>query len=110
RYSPSNPGVPITYSIRYLKDRRPARLSLTTQFDKSDCVYEDTRAGVPLSSIPFFVPRWDRIDDRDYYYEVVLDYVVEMRVTEARDGIEARLTLLARESTGGVPVRGRTSA
>jgi hypothetical protein len=32
-YSPSSPGVPISYQLRYLKDNDVARLSLTTEYD-----------------------------------------------------------------------------
>ncbi len=37
-FSPSNPGVPISYMIRYLGDSTEVKLALTTSFTAKDCV------------------------------------------------------------------------
>ena len=36
-FSNDNPVVPISYELRYLKDRSLAQMSYTTSFDKKDC-------------------------------------------------------------------------
>ncbi|PJZ69822.1 thiol-activated cytolysin [Leptospira perolatii] len=36
-YSASNPGVPIAYTLNYLKDRSVAKMSYTTVYDQRDC-------------------------------------------------------------------------
>lgn len=37
RYSPDNPGAPIAYSLHYLHDRSPARMSYAVDFVRQDC-------------------------------------------------------------------------
>lgn len=37
-FSPTNPGAPIAYELRYLKNRQVARMSYTTVYDQKDCV------------------------------------------------------------------------
>ncbi|MEM8858886.1 MAG: thiol-activated cytolysin family protein, partial [Chloroflexota bacterium] len=39
-FSAQNPAAPISYELRYLKDRQLARMSYTTTFDKKDCTSE----------------------------------------------------------------------
>ncbi len=36
-FSASNPGAPISYTLNYLKDRSPARMSYVVNYDKKDC-------------------------------------------------------------------------
>jgi Thiol-activated cytolysin len=36
-FSPQNPGVPISYTIRYLKDATEVRLALTTSYTAQEC-------------------------------------------------------------------------
>lgn len=36
-YSRSNPGVPIAYKVKYLKDNRVAKLGLTTDYTEENC-------------------------------------------------------------------------
>ncbi len=36
-YSRSNPGVPISYTVRYLKDHSPAKLGYTTEYTATVC-------------------------------------------------------------------------
>ena len=39
-YSPTSPGVPISYTLNYLSDRTPARMSYSVNFDKKDCTFD----------------------------------------------------------------------
>ena len=36
-FSADNPAAPISYELRYLKNRQLARMSYTTTFDQKDC-------------------------------------------------------------------------
>jgi len=38
-FSASNPGAPIAYTLNYLKDRSPAKMSYTINYDKKDCSF-----------------------------------------------------------------------
>jgi hypothetical protein len=38
-FSASNPGAPIAYTLNYLKDRSPARMSYVVNYDKKDCEF-----------------------------------------------------------------------
>ncbi|MBX2883408.1 MAG: thiol-activated cytolysin family protein [Granulosicoccus sp.] len=40
-FSASNPGAPIAYTLNYLKDRKPARMSYTVNYDKKDCDFKE---------------------------------------------------------------------
>lgn len=46
-YSKSNPGVPIAYTIRYLKDNEIAKMGYTTDYSVTEC----SRAKVPGATI-----------------------------------------------------------
>lgn len=39
-FSAKNPGAPIAYTLRYLKDRTVAKMSYSVVYDKKDCDYE----------------------------------------------------------------------
>lgn len=54
-YSPANPGLPIKYTLRYLKNNEVARTSFSVVYDRRDCTVtsaEGTWAGVPTGRIP----------------------------------------------------------
>lgn len=55
-FSASNPGAPISYTLRYLKDRTPARMSYFVTYDKKDCTFE-----------PLELPK---VEKPNYYLEV----------------------------------------
>lgn len=38
-FSATNPGAPIAYTLNYLKDRAPARMSYVVNYDKKDCEF-----------------------------------------------------------------------
>jgi len=38
-FSASNPGAPIAYTLNYLKDRTPAKMSYSVNYDKKDCSF-----------------------------------------------------------------------
>ena len=38
-YSASSPGVPIAYTLNYLSDRTPARMSYSVSYDQKDCTF-----------------------------------------------------------------------
>ena len=40
-YSPSNPGVPISYTVKYLKDDRNAKIGSTVEYTREDCKHLD---------------------------------------------------------------------
>lgn len=68
-FSASNPGAPIAYTLNYLKDRRPARMSYTVNYEKKDCQFMETP---PLTVPNTFVlylkgiqgSAWARVEDK----------------------------------------------
>ena len=50
-YSRQSPGAPIAYKLAYLKDNAPGRMSLTTEYDVSDCVRVSQRVKVTLVNL-----------------------------------------------------------
>lgn len=46
RYSADNPGAPIAYSLHYLRDRAPARMSYAVDYIRQDCRPANNRASV----------------------------------------------------------------
>lgn len=60
-YSASTPGVPIAYTLRYLSDRSPARMSYSVTYDRKACKTElkaKATATVQFTKV-------DMIDDHD---------------------------------------------
>ncbi|MCS4221623.1 thiol-activated cytolysin family protein [Salinibacter ruber] len=54
-YSRSNPGVPISYAVKYLKDDRLAKLGYTTEYTATECSSTQTRNTVTMTLDRFFV-------------------------------------------------------
>jgi len=54
-YSRSNPGVPISYAVKYLKDDRLAKLGYTTEYTATECSSVQTRNTVTMTLDRFFV-------------------------------------------------------
>lgn len=50
-YSRNNPGVPISYTVRYLKDRSVAKLGYTTEYKEKDCAYANQEVTLTLDHI-----------------------------------------------------------
>lgn len=57
-YSAANPGVPIAYTLNYLKDRSVAKMSYTTVYDQRDC--EATYSENPQ----VFTAKLGKVDDK----------------------------------------------
>ena len=68
-YSRSNPGVPIAYQVRYLKDNRLAKLGYTTEYTTTECTTTKNVSRVTLELDRFFVKKdCDGIEgDGDFY-------------------------------------------
>ncbi|HKL88823.1 MAG TPA: thiol-activated cytolysin family protein [Salinibacter sp.] len=54
-YSRGNPGVPISYAVKYLKDDRLAKLGYTTEYTATECSSTQTRNTVTMTLDRFFV-------------------------------------------------------
>jgi len=54
-YSRSNPGVPISYAVKYLKDDRLAKLGYTTEYTATECTSEQTANTVTINLKEFYV-------------------------------------------------------
>jgi thiol-activated cytolysin len=54
-YSRGNPGVPISYAVKYLKDDRLAKLGYTTEYTATECTSVQTRNTVTMRLDRFFV-------------------------------------------------------
>ena len=54
-YSRSNPGVPISYTVKYLKDDQLAKLGYTTRYTATECTSVQTRNTVTMTLDRFFV-------------------------------------------------------
>lgn len=50
-YSRSNPGVPISYTVRYLKDNTLAQLGATTEYTTTECVQNSDQVTVEYKGI-----------------------------------------------------------
>ena len=51
-FSAENPGSPIAYSLKYLKDRRPARMSYNVSYDKKNCEFDRVEAPPAPEPLP----------------------------------------------------------
>lgn len=61
-YSKSNPGVPIAYTVRYLKDNKFAKMGYTTEYQAEDCrtiPVPAARVNVKNSTGPGAAIGWD---------------------------------------------------
>jgi len=54
-YSRGNPGVPISYAVKYLKDDQLAKLGYTTEYTATECSSVQTRNTVTMTLDRFFV-------------------------------------------------------
>ncbi|MEF8795248.1 MAG: thiol-activated cytolysin family protein [Salinivenus sp.] len=54
-YSRGNPGVPISYAVKYLKDDQLAKLGYTTEYTATECTSVQTRNTVTMTLDRFFV-------------------------------------------------------
>jgi thiol-activated cytolysin len=54
-YSRGNPGVPISYAVKYLKDDQLAKLGYTTEYTATECASAQTRNTVTITLKEFFV-------------------------------------------------------
>jgi thiol-activated cytolysin len=54
-YSRGNPGVPISYAVKYLKDDQLAKLGYTTEYTATECASVQTRNTVTMTLDRFFV-------------------------------------------------------
>lgn len=54
-YSRSNPGVPIAYQVRYLKDNRLAKLGYTTEYTTTECTSTKNRSRVTITLTKFHI-------------------------------------------------------
>jgi thiol-activated cytolysin len=56
-YSKSNPGVPIAYTVRYLKDNSLAKMGYTTDYTATECLAVQTRSTIVVTLDRFYVWR-----------------------------------------------------
>lgn len=56
-YSRSNPGVPIAYTVRYLRDNSLAKLGYTTEYTATECQVNRAFASVNVHLDRFFVSK-----------------------------------------------------
>ena len=54
-YSRSNPGVPISYAVKYLKDDQLAKLGYTTEYTATECASVQTENTITINLKEFFV-------------------------------------------------------
>ena len=52
-YSRNNPGVPISYTVKYLKDDQLAKLGYTTQYKATECSSAQTRDTIEINLIRY---------------------------------------------------------
>jgi thiol-activated cytolysin len=56
-YTKSNPGVPIAYTVRYLKDNALAKMGYTTDYTAAECTAVQTRNTITVTLDQFYVWR-----------------------------------------------------
>lgn len=60
-FSASSPGLPVAYSVKYLKDSRPAQMGFEVQYNKKDC--EFTHPAPTVQSKPTYYLRVSNVTD-----------------------------------------------
>ncbi len=66
-YSRQSPGAPIAYKLAYLEDNSPGRLSLTTDYEVTECVRVSQKVKVTLLGIRVESAGGDAGDDLELY-------------------------------------------
>ncbi len=92
-YSKSNPGVPIAYTVRYLKDNSLAKMGYTTDYTATECTVLQTRNTITVALDRFYVWRdCDSIGGRgDFEFKAEVSggsggpFTITRRVTLARE-------------------------
>ena len=76
-YSKDNPGVPIAYSVFYLKDNSLAKLGYTTEYTATECVTTQNANNVKVYIDEFIVNNdcdgWPLGDGQFWFYVKILD-------------------------------------
>ena len=69
-FSASNPGAPIAYTLNYLKDRQPARMSYFVSYDKKDCAFVQFTPPEPAAEAPKYYLEVEDLDDLEVHVVV----------------------------------------
>ncbi len=68
-YSRANPGIPIAYQVRYLKDNRLAKLGYTTEYTTTECATTRNKSRVTVTLDKFHVIKdCDGIEGKGEFY------------------------------------------
>ncbi len=67
-YSRNNPGVPIAYSVFYLKDNSLAKLGYTTEYTANECVQTQNKSTVKVTLQDFHVVEDCDTGPGDFYF------------------------------------------
>jgi thiol-activated cytolysin len=92
-YSKSNPGVPIAYTVRYLKDNSLAKMGYTTDYTATECSALQTRNTITVTLDRFYVWRdCDSVGGKgDFEFKAQVSggsgspFIVSRRVTLGRE-------------------------
>lgn len=108
RWAPSNPGAPISYSLNYLKNRQPARMSFMTSYEAQDCDFIDKqRAQLANRVLQPLYP--SKIKGNNQLGEPWIDVRVDLRISDDRSAVEGRAYMKAVQWSNGAPTADETT-
>lgn len=96
-FSPSSPGVPVSYELRYLLTRGIAKKAFTVGYTEQDCEWDYSPAGVSLDQFGGYIPPRTR-GDGEFARHLLTTACFYLQIPPAGDVVEARVCMKAVET------------